>query len=101
MASAAAAEAETANSEIEVDAAWLWIWRAWTRLHVDRRYAGGDFGPRRPEPIAWESIVRWCEWHGYGPDDLDMMDHCVAKMDAEFFAWWREQNPPEPPRGRR
>lgn len=72
---------------------WLsWVWRAWHRLHADRVWYGGGFGPASPAPrIPWLSIVAWCQFNGYSGADVAFLDECCRVMDGVFVAWHAER----------
>lgn len=100
---------EIAELRNEVDdtpdaAPWLdWIWEAWWRLSDERPHIvtgmsapmGGSLIRSVPGKISWSSVARWCDAHGYGDEDRDMMDRCIQSMDAVYLQWWTEKNAPK------
>lgn len=81
--------------------AWLdWIWRAWWRLTDDRQWRSGGMGPSQPCRIPWSVVAAWCDRHGYGPEDEELLEAGLRAMDDEWLAWWSEQQRQRPPTGR-
>ena len=89
---------EVANTIPHLD----WIWEAWWRLGDERPHVvtgvgtgmGGIMIRSVPGKIAWTAVRSWCDGHGYGDDDRDMLDYCIQSMDGVFIPWWVDKNKP-------
>lgn len=79
-----------------------WIWEAWWRLGDERPHIvtgmsapmGGSIIRSIPGKIPWSVIAHWCDAHGHGDEDRDVMDRCIQSMDAVYLNWWTEKNKP-------
>lgn len=79
-----------------------WIWDAWWRLGDERPHVvtgmsspmGATLIKSVPGKIAWSAVVMWCDVHGYGADDREMLDLCIQAMDRAYLEWWSERNKP-------
>jgi hypothetical protein len=40
-----------------------------------------------PQPIKWETVLRWCEFHGMSHDEVFLYDKCVQAMDRVYLKW--------------
>lgn len=69
----------------EIPADFEGVWRAWHRLHLDRPWRSGGFGPPTPGPIPWRDVLAWCDFHGVEGADVAMYDACVIAMDSVFM----------------
>ncbi|MEQ1910801.1 MAG: hypothetical protein ABMA15_18415 [Vicinamibacterales bacterium] len=85
----------------EIETAWDWIWRAWWTLGKGDRPMitegigapmGGTLIRSAPGFIPWSVMQRWIEVHDLDDVDGALLQHCVALMDQELIAWWREAN---------
>lgn len=70
---------------VEVDPAFEWIWRAWWRLQMDREMTGIGLSGLHLRRIPWTTLAAWCDWHGHGPAELDLLDHCVQALDRTWI----------------
>lgn len=61
------------------------MWRAWWRLHHDRPWYCGGFGPAVPGRIAWRAVRDWCDFHGLAGDTVPFLDKVFGSLDQAFF----------------
>jgi hypothetical protein len=86
---------------VHIPAELSWVWRAWHRLHQDRPWLGGGFGPPVPGRIPWVTIVSWGRFNRYGTQDIKFLDRCFTKMDETFMRHWNLKNPAAPDKASR
>lgn len=80
---------------------WDWIWDAFWRLDTERPWKVQGVGSMAgtiimaiPGAIPWTAIARWCDAHERTPEDRDLLEVCVRKMEAIYLPWWIERHRP-------
>lgn len=69
-------------------------WRAWWRLHEDRPWYGGGFGPMIPGRIPFAAVRDWCAFRNVPGPEVDVLDRLFRAMDEAFFEHHRAQQKP-------
>lgn len=81
---------------------WECIWEAFWRLDTDRPHRtqgmaapmGGSLIMSVPGPIPWTVLQDYCDRTGQSPEDRDLMEVCIRKMEDIYLPWWLEKNRP-------